>query len=164
MSGDRVYYSASSLTMPPKIYEADLANMTHRVLVDNPLPKELEGRLGRAYFTTYKSSDGLEVPAFVVESGAARKSGPTITYVHGGPWIEVYDQWSIMIASLSAVGYHVIATNFRGSTGYGEEYGLLNVGDVGGGDLEDIAAAADWARRTGLASKIAIRGIATGAS
>lgn len=162
VSGDRVYYSASSLTTPPKVYEADLKSMTYRVLVDNLLPEELDGRLGRAYFTTYQSSDGLEVSAFVVESGVVRKPGPTIVYVHGGPWSEVYDQWSVMIAGLCAAGYHVVAPNFRGSTGYGEKYRLLNVGDVGGGDLEDVAAAGEWARSSGLASKVAVMGYSYG--
>ncbi len=35
-------------------------------------------------------------------------------------------------------GHHVFAPNFRGSDGYGMEFRDLNIGDVGGGDLEDV--------------------------
>jgi len=158
----RAYYSASSLTTPPKIYEVDLERNKYSVLLDNPIPKELEGRIGRSYFTRCKSSDGLEVPMYVVESAAASKPGPTVVYVHGGPWSEVYDTWSTLINGLSIMGYHVLAPNFRGSTGYGEEFRLLDIGDPGGGDLEDVVAAAKWGAEKGIASKVAIMGYSYG--
>ncbi|RLF01619.1 MAG: hypothetical protein DRK00_11115, partial [Thermoprotei archaeon] len=83
-------------------------------------------------------------------------------YVHGGPWSEVADYWSSFIASLVVSGYHVIAPNFRGSTGYGEEFRRLDIGDPGGGDLMDVVYAAEWVREKGLASKVAIMGYSYG--
>jgi len=158
----RAYYSASSLTTPPKIYEVDLERNEYRVLLDNPLPKELEDRIGKSYFVKYRSSDGLEIPMYVVESAIASKPGPTVVYVHGGPWSEVYDVWSTLINSLSVMGYHVLAPNFRGSTGYGEKFRLMDIGDPGGGDLEDVVAAAKWGIEKGIASKVAIMGYSYG--
>ncbi len=158
----RAYYSASSLTSPPKIYEADLRGGSYRVLLDNPLPEELRGRIGKSYFIKCRSADGLEVPTFVVESPHAGRPGPTVVYVHGGPWSEVMDAWSVLINSLVVSGYHVIAPNFRGSTGYGEDFRLKDIGDPGGGDLEDVVAAARWGVESGLASDVGIVGYSYG--
>ncbi len=158
----KVYYSASSLSSPPKIYEADLEGEEFRAILENPVPKELQEKLGNAYFVKYKSTDGLEIPMYVVESRETEKPGPTLVYVHGGPWSEVYDSWSILILSLVVMGYHVLAPNFRGSTGYGEEFRLKDIGDPGGGDLEDIASAAKWGKENGIAKKVGIIGYSYG--
>ena len=159
--GGEAYYSLSTLTSPPKIYAADLGGSA-RVVIDNELPAELASRLGESRHIWYASDDGLSIPAFVVESRAAAKPGPTIVYVHGGPWGAVTDSWSMMIAGLVVSGYHVVAPNFRGSTGYGEKYRLLDIGDPGGGDLMDVVAARHWAVETGLADKVAIMGYSYG--
>src|SRR5438045_9710701 len=43
----------------------------------------------------------------------------------------------------------VIAPNYRGSTGYGKEFQDANLFDMGGGDLQDVLAAADFVKGTG---------------
>jgi len=159
---DKLYVSLSSLTSPWRIYEVDVDRGESRIVVDNPLPKEVGGAVGAVRFAKYKSFDGLEIPTYVVESKRAPKPGPTVIYVHGGPWWEVADYWSPLIISLAAVGLHVVAPNFRGSTGYGEEFRLLDIGDPGGGDLEDVVHAAEWAKEEGLASEVAIAGYSYG--
>lgn len=136
----KAYYTLSTLVTPPKIYEAEL-DKGYRVVLDNSLPREVSEKLGEAYFVKYKSKDELEIPMYVIESRTTSKPGPSIVYVHGGPWSEVVDGWSIMIAGIVASGYHVLAPNFRGSTGYGEEFRLKDIGDPGGRDLEDVVAA-----------------------
>jgi dipeptidyl aminopeptidase/acylaminoacyl peptidase len=132
------------------------------VILGAQLPDEIASRIGKIRFIRYRSSDGLEIPAYVIESQAAQRPGPVVVYVHGGPWGEVADSWSPLIASLAASGYHVVAPNFRGSTGYGEEFRKLDIGDPGGGDLLDVVNAAKWARKTGLASKVAVMGYSYG--
>jgi len=44
----------------------------------------------------------------------------------------------------------VIAPNYRGSTGYGKEFQQANLFDMGGGDLQDVLAAADFIKQTGF--------------
>src|SRR6266567_4089907 len=43
----------------------------------------------------------------------------------------------------------VISPNYRGSTGYGKEFQQANLFDMGGGDLQDVLAAADFVKATG---------------
>ena len=158
----KVYADHSSLSSPFKIYEVDLDRGEPRAMLGAELPREVAARIGKSYLARYRAPDGVEVPTYVVESAVAPKPGPTVVYVHGGPWSEVADRWSATIAALVACGYHVVAPNFRGSTGYGEEFRRMDIGDPGGGDLLDVAQAAQWARESGLASKLAIMGYSYG--
>lgn len=158
----KAYLAHSSLVDPPRITSVDLKNGKVETVIEASISEELKARLGKVKFVKVKSSDGLEVPTFVIESSVASKPGPTVVYVHGGPWSEVANAWSLFIEMLVVSGYHVVAPNFRGSTGYREEYRQMDIGDPGGGDLEDVVAAAKWARESGLASKVAIMGYSYG--
>ena len=76
----------------------------------------------------YKSSDGLEIPAYLtIPKGTTGKGLPTLMVPHGGPWAR--DGWGFNpIAQFFANrGYAVLMPNFRGSTGYGKKF--LNAGN-----------------------------------
>ena len=82
----------------------------------------------------YKSSDGLEIPAYLsLPKGVAAKNLPLIVFPHGGPWAR--DGWGFnsRIQFLANRGYAVLQPNFRGSTGYGKKF--LNAGNKQWGDL-----------------------------
>ncbi len=147
----KAFVAVSNLLRPPRILEVDVEKGETRVVVENKLPEDIEKSLGEVQFVKYKSFDELEIPMYVALSNDASRPGPSIVYVHGGPWSEVCDAWNIMIAALVAAGYHVLAPNFRGSTGYGDDFRILDIGDPGGGDLEDVVHAAKW----GISNKIA---------
>jgi dipeptidyl aminopeptidase/acylaminoacyl peptidase len=76
----------------------------------------------------YKSSDGLEIPAYLtLPKGLEAKKLPLIVVPHGGPWAR--DTWGYngMAQFLANRGYAVLMPNFRGSTGYGKAF--LNAGN-----------------------------------
>ncbi|MEZ0394131.1 MAG: S9 family peptidase [Desulfurococcaceae archaeon] len=160
----RIFYVAEGLASPPKLYAADMGTGESRLVVDNPLPQEVSRALGEAGFARIRSKDGVEVPTFYVESRLAGRPGPTVIYVHGGPWSEVQDAWSPTTLYPVLYGYHVVAPNFRGSTGYGEAFRVMDIGDPGGMDLEDVEAAARWAVESGLAdaARLVIHGYSYG--
>ncbi len=77
---------------------------------------------------TYKSSDGLEIPAYLtLPKGVEAKNLPVVIFPHGGPWAR--DSWSYNTFAqfLANRGYAVLSPNFRGSTGYGKKF--LNAGN-----------------------------------
>lgn len=81
----------------------------------------------------YKSSDGLEIPAYLtLPRGLAPKNLPTIILPHGGPWSR--DRWGFdsMAQFLTNRGYAVLSPNFRGSTGYGKKF--VDAGNLQWGD------------------------------
>jgi dipeptidyl aminopeptidase/acylaminoacyl peptidase len=74
---------------------------------------------------------------------------PAIVYVHGGPSAQTVNTFNRFVQYMANQGYLVIAPNYRGSTGYGKEFQQANLFDMGGGDLQDVLAAADWIKQTG---------------
>lgn len=71
----------------------------------------------------YKSSDGLEIPAYLtLPKGIAAKNLPAIVLPHGGPWGR--DSWGYrgLPQFLANRGYAVLQPNFRASTGYGKKF------------------------------------------
>jgi dipeptidyl aminopeptidase/acylaminoacyl peptidase len=71
----------------------------------------------------YKSSDGLEIPAYLaLPRGVAPKNLPTVILPHGGPWARDHWGYDSMAQFLANRGYAVLQPNFRGSTGYGKKF------------------------------------------
>ncbi len=159
----RIYVAVSNISEPPRIYEASPGSGEPRVVVDNRLPEWIAERLQRAWFARYRSFDGLWIPVYVVE-GSSERPGPGVVYVHGGPWSEVRDMWSVMLASIAAAGFNVVAPNFRGSTGYGDEFRTMDIGDPGGRDLGDVVEARRWGIEQGILdpSRVAVMGYSYG--
>jgi dipeptidyl aminopeptidase/acylaminoacyl peptidase len=101
----------------------------------------------------YPSKDGkwtisalLYVPFNMPKNG----QNAAIVYVHGGPTAQTVNSFNRFIQHIANQGYMVIAPNYRGSTGYGKEFQQANLFDMGGGDLQDVLAAADWLKQTGF--------------
>jgi acetyl esterase/lipase len=106
----------------------------------------------------YKARDGLEIEAIVTlpagfegEGGKKGKPLPFIVLPHGGPWAHdglSFDYWPQFLANL---GYGVIQPNFRGSTGYGEDFERKGEGQMGLAMQDDVNDALAWAVKEGLA-------------
>jgi len=76
----------------------------------------------------YKSSDGLDIPAYLtLPQGLPAANLPLIVNPHGGPWAQEMFGYNGFAQFLANRGYAVLQPNFRGSTGYGKAY--LNAGN-----------------------------------
>jgi dipeptidyl aminopeptidase/acylaminoacyl peptidase len=76
----------------------------------------------------FKSSDGLEIPAYLtLPKGLPAKNLPLVVFPHGGPWARDVFGYDTFAQFLSNRGYAVLQPNFRGSTGYGKKF--LNAGN-----------------------------------
>jgi dipeptidyl aminopeptidase/acylaminoacyl peptidase len=64
--------------------------------------------------------------------------------IHGGPTGQFFRGFDPYAQFLADAGYVVIQPNVRGSTGYGVEFRDMALKDWGGGDLDDIEAAAEY--------------------
>jgi dipeptidyl aminopeptidase/acylaminoacyl peptidase len=104
------------------------------------------------YLVHYPSKDGKwTISAFVYVPYNLPRNGehPAIVYVHGGPTAQTVNAFNRFVQYMANQGYIVIAPNYRGSTGYGKEFQQANLFDMGGCDLQDVLAAADWIKQTG---------------
>ena len=93
---------------------------------------------------SYKSFDGLDVPAFVYAKDS-KEPLPVIIYIHGGPEGQSRPRFSstfqLWINQLDAA---VITPNVRGSEGYGKTYLGLDNGFSREDSVKDIGALIDW--------------------
>jgi dienelactone hydrolase len=93
---------------------------------------------------TYKSRvDGLEIPAYLfapLTKNPARHAA--LVWVHGG----VHSNWGIgmwpFVKEAVQKGYVVITPNYRGSTGYGNDF--YRKIDYGGKEVDDVLSSVDY--------------------
>ena len=153
-SGDRF---ASEL----HLYDASTKKLTFQY-TSRPALKAVEQYLAPMQPIIYKSSDGLEIPAYLtLPVGIDPKNLPVVMLIHGGPkgprdsW--GYDPEAQFLANR---GYAVLQPNFRASGGYGKKF--LNAGDGQWGLLmqDDITWGVKYLVEKGIADKnrVAIMG------
>jgi dipeptidyl aminopeptidase/acylaminoacyl peptidase len=93
----------------------------------------------------YKSADGTAIEGWLVKPpdfDPARKY-PLIVRIHGGPVGQYTDSFSFEHQYLASLGYVVLITNPRGSSGYGEAFTRAIFADWGNKDYQDVMAGVD---------------------
>ncbi|MDR3747899.1 MAG: S9 family peptidase [Acidobacteriota bacterium] len=80
----------------------------------------------------------------------ARKKYPVKYLIHGGPQGAWGDDWSYRWNPelFAANGYVIVAINFHGSTGYGQNFIDAINGDWGGAPFQDLMLGLDYAEKT----------------
>ncbi|HXJ65726.1 MAG TPA: S9 family peptidase [Actinomycetota bacterium] len=120
---------------------------------------EVGGRLERV---TWEAHDGREIPGLLIVPDGPGPH-PLLVHVHGGPIWAYRNRWAMGYAvtlALVARGYAVLHPNPRGSTGLGQDYAGLVVGDMGGDDARDCLAGVEALVERGVAdpSRIGVYG------
>ncbi len=92
----------------------------------------------------YRSTDGLEIQAYLTLPDEGIRSGAGIVLVHGGPWARDSYGYHPYAQFLANRGYAVLQPNFRSSTGFGKRF--LNAGNLEWGKKmqDDITMAAHY--------------------
>jgi dipeptidyl aminopeptidase/acylaminoacyl peptidase len=95
---------------------------------------------------TYKSFDGLEVPAFLYLPPGYRKGTPIpfVVNFHGGPEGQFRPGFSRNNQFLLSRSFGVLEPNVRGSTGYGRAYHMMDDYTKRWDSVKDGVAAARW--------------------
>jgi dipeptidyl aminopeptidase/acylaminoacyl peptidase len=113
----------------------------------------LEGRaLGEVEELWFASKDGLRVQGWLVKPVDFQpgRKYPMVLWIHGGPW-SMYDvgfSWSYQ--NFASLGYAVLYTNPRGSTGYGQDFVNGIQYSYPGKDYDDLMAGVDAALAKGF--------------
>jgi dipeptidyl aminopeptidase/acylaminoacyl peptidase len=118
---------ASSDTEPGETYLWDrkAKTLALQYRIREELPRE---SLSERKPYRFKSSDGLEIPAYLtLPKGLPAKNLPLVVFPHGGPWGRDSYGYDTFAQFLSNRGYAVLQPNFRASTGYGKKF--LNAGN-----------------------------------
>jgi dipeptidyl aminopeptidase/acylaminoacyl peptidase len=150
--GAHLLYSHNGATAPGDLWGYQLATgKTHQVTRSLVAGVRAEDMV-EPFLVHYPSRDGKwTISAFVYVPYNMVRNGQNaaIVFVHGGPASQSVNSFNRFIQHMVNQGYMVIAPNYRGSTGYGNEFQQANLFDMGGGDLQDVLAAADFIKQTG---------------
>jgi dipeptidyl aminopeptidase/acylaminoacyl peptidase len=100
----------------------------------------------------YQAADGLEIHGYLTTPpGVADPSGlPLVVLAHGGPASRDemgFDWWAQAMASR---GYAVLQANFRGSTGYGQDFIEAGYGEWGRKMQTDLSDGVRWLAGEGI--------------
>ena len=144
---------AGSDTNPGTYYFLD--RKTHEMADLADVRPALKGKtLSPVKAVTYKSRDGTTIPAYItIPAGSSGKNMPAIVLPHGGP--SARDEWGFDWLSqfLAARGYVVIQPNYRGSSGYGDDFQNVNAYRNWQTAMSDIADSARYLVDSGVAAK-----------
>jgi dipeptidyl aminopeptidase/acylaminoacyl peptidase len=112
-----------------------------------------EFKLGVTEEFSCKAKDGNEVHGLVVKPPDYEpgRKYPTLLRIHGGPNGQDGHSFSFERQLFAANGYVVVAVNYRGSSGRGEDYQMAISADWGNKEVVDLQAAMDYVVSTGLA-------------
>jgi dipeptidyl aminopeptidase/acylaminoacyl peptidase len=70
------------------------------------------------------------------------KKHPLLVFAHGGVRSNFNTNYSLVVRELIEQGYVVVATDYRGSTGYGRAF--FNQIDYGGREIDDVYLGGQW--------------------
>lgn len=108
--------------------------------------------------------DGHAMDAWLLAARGNRDRGPLVITVHGGPHLAYGMTPWLEMTALADAGIHVLWSNPRGSTGYGEAYARAIDGLWGDADASDVLRLAHWAIEERLAEphRVGIMGLSYG--
>jgi dipeptidyl aminopeptidase/acylaminoacyl peptidase len=158
--GKRILFPHSSGNTPFDYWVYDVAKgeAAPRLSLASVDPSSLP----KTRVVSYPSRDGMTISAILWMPYNLKRDGkaPAVVIAHGGPTGQTMDSFDQTAAALASRGYVVIAPNPRGSTGYGRAFVEANKRDLGGGDLADEAAGAQFLVDSGYvdAKKLGITG------
>jgi dipeptidyl aminopeptidase/acylaminoacyl peptidase len=157
----RMAYRFSSTEVAPDLYTSPTARLSPTRLTDlNTLVRD-SLLLAKSSVIQWPSTDGTQIEGRLLlppnqEDGPA----PLLLHIHGGPAGVFTNRFSYRDHVWGGLGYAQLMPNVRGSSGYDDELLRGNMGDLGGGDYQDLMTGVDRLVEDGIAdpAKLAVRG------
>jgi dipeptidyl aminopeptidase/acylaminoacyl peptidase len=136
----RIVAEVESPASPPVYYLIDFGKGSADI-IGEAYPSLAEVPLGALESTSYKSPDGIRIPAYLtLPPGVEPKALPLVVFPHGGPYARdtaEFDWWAQFLATR---GYAVLQPQFRGSWGFGADLFRAGHKQWGRGMQDDITA------------------------
>jgi dipeptidyl aminopeptidase/acylaminoacyl peptidase len=143
--GSAVAMVLSCPRRPPEAWVVETETGRAASVTDSRLGGLLEDDLFDLELVSFPTFDGRDIPAWLYRPQAEGKA-PVVLSIHGGPEAQEKPVYQPLYQYLLSRGIGVLATNIRGSTGYGKSYQRLVQRDWGGGDMQDWEHAVKWLR------------------
>jgi dipeptidyl aminopeptidase/acylaminoacyl peptidase len=141
--GSQAALILASPRRPPEAWVVDTETGAARAVTDSRIGGLTEDDLVDVELVSFPSFDGRDIPAWLYRPQVEGKV-PVLLSIHGGPEAQERPVYQPVYQYLLSRGIAVLATNIRGSTGYGKSYQRLVQRDWGGGDMQDWEHAVKW--------------------
>jgi dipeptidyl aminopeptidase/acylaminoacyl peptidase len=141
--GSHAALIVSSPRRPPEAWIVETSSGRAWPVTDSRLGGLQEDDLVEIELVSFPTFDGREIPAWLYRPNVEGKV-PMVLSIHGGPEAQERPVYQPLYQYLLSRGIGVLATNIRGSTGYGKSYQRLVQRDWGGGDMQDWEHAVKW--------------------
>ncbi|MEO8178299.1 MAG: prolyl oligopeptidase family serine peptidase [Deltaproteobacteria bacterium] len=140
---DEAYYTFTSFTVPPQVYQTSVARGTSSLWSQIELP--IDTSKMQVEQTWYTSKDGTKVSMFVVHQVGIPLDGshPTLLYGYGGFSVDLTPAFSALAAVWLEHGGVYAVPNLRGGSEYGEAWHRAGMGPNKQNVFDDFAAAAE---------------------
>jgi dipeptidyl aminopeptidase/acylaminoacyl peptidase len=151
-NSSRLLYNHTGATAPGDLWVYSLTDVRSHQITHSLVGGVRAEDMVEPHLVHYPSKDGkwtISAFVYVPYNLPHNPEHPAIVFAHGGPTAQTMNTFNRFVQYMVNQGYIVIAPNYRGSTGYGKEFQHANLFDMGGGDLQDVLAAADWIKQTG---------------
>ncbi len=149
LRGRRLLLARTSFADPCSLSVFDLDDRK-----ESPVAALDRGWLAEAPFTVHElhftGADGIPVEGWFLEPRDGSGPYPTVLNIHGGPFAVYGYNFSIDNHLFTSAGYGVLLVNYRGSSGYGEDFAKSLIADWGNNDAGDLLAGIDHAVSLGL--------------
>jgi dipeptidyl aminopeptidase/acylaminoacyl peptidase len=142
----RIAYLVGRHDAPPDVHVANVDGTGERRLTQLHAPLLGSIALSSAERLHFESPDGTRIEGWLLLPHDYRPDGgpyPLIVNSHGGPHAASGYDFNFKHQLFAAAGYMVLETNFRSSTGYGEEFLWATWGEWGTKDGQDVVAGVD---------------------
>ncbi len=156
--GDKVAFIGESGDKPAEIFSTRTVDFKPQQATElNPQAGEIE--FGEQKIVQWRSRADGELIEGVLTLPVDYERGervPLLLVIHGGPSGVSTDRFTARrgaypVQVFAGKGYAVFQPNYRGSTGYGQRFRSLNIGDISGRDWEDIDSGVDEMIKLGYA-------------
>lgn len=159
--GSKLVTVSFSDVMPPRYH---LLNVASGALAELGRQGAALGNAALAHMrpVTVPGEGGIAIQGYLtlpLQSDPAKKL-PAVVLPHGGPYARDHWGYDPLVQVLANRGYAVLQLNFRGSTGFGEEWRVAGHQAWGTIMHDDITAGAHWLIDSGIAdpARLAIVG------
>ncbi len=151
-NGETLFFLNERSTLPKEIFSinTDRTNFKKITDINGSLLSSIEMNEVETFWT--KGAEEVQVQSILLKPPFfnSSKKYPLMFLIHGGPqghWEDDFHfRWNLQM--FAAQGYVVVATNPRGSTGYGQKFTDEISGDWGGKVYTDLMNSYDYAINT----------------
>ncbi len=141
---NQAFYSFSSYTRPPTIYQLDIQTMKSTIFKAPKVDFNSDNYITKQVW--YTSKDGTKVPMFITMKKGTKRTGknPTLLYGYGGFNISMTPGFSPSRAALLDMGGIYAVANLRGGGEFGEEWHAAGTKERKQNVFDDFIAAAEY--------------------